>query len=251
MKKHLLSLAFTGLLVPQMAVSDTIFGVYAGGGVWSTDVDGDFTFVGVGGNDEIDLSEDLDLEGESNTVLYVAVEHPLPFIPNIKLQRSEMTSDSTTTLTESIDFDDVTFPVNEVVNSTIDLSHTDATLYYELLDNWVSLDVGLTIRLFDGEIDISSESDPNLTDTLDIDAPIPMLYGKARVDLPFSGFSVAAEINTLKYVSDLTIKAAYESPYRFGVEAGYRTFSLSLDDIDDLDTSLDFDGVYMGLTLHI
>ena len=251
MKKHLLVLAFTGLLVPQMAVSDTIFGVYAGGGVWSADVDGDFTFVGVGGNDEIDLSEDLDLEGDSNTVLYVALEHPLPFIPNIKLQRSEMSSDSTTTLTEEIDFDDVTFPVNEVVNSTIDLSHTDATLYYELLDNWVSLDVGFTIRLFDGEIDISSESDPNLTDTLDIDAPIPMLYGKARVDLPFSGFSVAAEINTLKYVSDLTIKAAYESPYRFGVEAGYRTFSLSLDDIDDLDTSLDFDGVYMGLTLHI
>ena len=251
MKKHLLSLAFTGLLVPQMAVSDTIFGVYAGGGVWSTDVDGDFTFVGVGGNDEIDLSEDLDLEGESNTVLYVAVEHPLPFIPNIKLQRSEMTSDSTTTLTESIDFDDVTFPVNEVVNSTIDLSHTDATLYYELLDNWVSLDVGLTIRLFDGEIDISSESDPTLTDTLEIDAPIPMLYGKAQIDLPFSGFSVAAELNTLGVVSDLTIKGAYESPYRFGVEAGYRTFSVSLDDVDDLDTSIDVDGIYMGLTLHI
>ena len=62
---------------------------------------------------------------------------------------------------------------------------------------------------------------------------------------------MAAEINTLGVISDLTIKAAYESPYRFGVEAGYRTFSVSLDDIDDLDTSIDIDGVYLGLTLHI
>ena len=251
MKNHLLAVAFTSLLVPGIAFSDTIFGVYAGGGVWSTDVDGDFTFVGVGGNDEIDISDDLDLDGDSNTVLYVAVEHPLPFVPNIKLQRSEMSSESSTSLSTSIAFDDVVFPVNEAVNSTIDLSHTDATLYYEILDNWVSLDVGMTVRLFDGEIDISSETNPALSDTVDINAPIPMLYGKARFDLPFSGFSVAAEINTLGFVSDLTIKAAYESPFRFGVEAGYRTFNVSLDDIDDLDTSLDIDGIFMGLTLHI
>jgi len=251
MKNHLLALAFTGLLVPGVAFSDTIFGIYAGGGVWSTDVDGDFTFVGVGGNDEIDISSDLDLDGENNSVLYVALEHPLPFIPNIKLQRSEMQFEGSTTLSKQVEFDEIVFPINEVVDSSIDLSHTDASFYYEILDNWVSLDVGLTIRLFDGEIDISSQTNSNLSDNLDINAPIPMLYGMARIDLPFTGFSVAAELNTLGVVSDLTFKAAYESPFRFGVEAGYRTFSVSLDDIDDLDTSIDIDGVYMGLTLHI
>ena len=251
MRNHLLALAFSSVFVPGIAISDTIFGIYAGGGVWSTDVDGSFTFVGDGGNDTVDLSDDLGLEGDNNSVFYIALEHPIPVIPNIKLQRSEMMTESTATLTRDIDFDDISYPVGEVVHSTIDLSHTDATLYYEILDNWVSLDVGLTIRLFDGEVDISSESDPTLTDTIDLDAPIPMLYGKAQFNLPFSGFSVAAELNTLGIVSDLLLKAAYESPYRFGVEAGYRVFSIGLDDVDDLDTSIDVDGVYMGLTLHI
>ncbi len=251
MKNKILTVAFVSLAFPGMAYSDTIFGVYAGAGVWSTDATGDFQYVGSAGNNEIDLSDDLDLEGDNNSVFYVALEHPLPFIPNIKLQRSEMTADSSTTLSSEITFDNVTYPVNEQVKTTLDLSHTDATLYYEILDNWVSLDAGLSVRVFDGGIDIKSVSDPSLSASQSLSAPIPMLYGKARFDLPFSGFSVAAELNTLGVVNDMTIKAAYESPLRFGVEAGYRTFSVSLDDIDDLDTGIDIDGAYMALTLHI
>ena len=34
---------------------------------------------------------------------------------------------------------------------SLDLTHTDATFYYELLDNVVDLDLGLLRRLFDGE----------------------------------------------------------------------------------------------------
>ncbi len=251
MKHKILALAFASLVLPGIASADTIFGVYAGMGTWATDVEGDFEFVGNVGNDEINLADDLDIEGENNSVLYVAIEHPLPFIPNVKLQRSEMTAESSTTLSSEITFDDTTFPVNEVVDTTLDFSHTDATLYYEILDNWVSLDVGFSVRLFDGEIDIQSTSDPSLSANVDLNAPIPMLYGKARFDLPFSGFSAAAEINTLGVVSDTTFKVGYESPLRFGVEAGYRIFSVSLDDIDDLDTGIDIDGAYVALTLHI
>ena len=34
------------------------------------------------------------------------------------------------------------------ISSEIDISHNDVTLYYELLDNVVSLDVGKPVRIF-------------------------------------------------------------------------------------------------------
>ena len=252
MKKQLMALMVAGLFIPGLSFSDTIFGVYAGVGVWSTDVEGDFEYVGGAvGDGDIDLADDLDMDGESNSVMYVAVEHPLPFVPNVKVQRSEMTAESSTILSSNITFDGVTYPVSDSVETTLDLSHTDATLYYEVLDNWVSIDLGLSVRVFDGEIDIQSVSTPSLSSNVDLNAPIPMLYGKARFDLPFTGGYASAEINTLGVVSDTTFTVGYESAFRFGVEAGYRIFSVSLDDIDDLDTGIDIDGAYIALTLHI
>lgn len=250
MKKELALMAVAAVL-PLGAQADTIFGLYAGASMWTQAYSGEIEFSDQG---TIDMEQDLGFDEENASFLYVAIEHMIPLVPNVKLQRSEMSTDATSALTRDITFEGQTFSASEDISSTLDLSHTDATLYYEILDNWVSLDVGMTIRVFDGEIGVIT-SDGSLSANQSISAPLPMFYGKAQFDLPFSGFSVGAEANYLMVsgngVSDVLVKAAYESPYRLGVELGYRTFTFKLDDIDDLYGELTVEGPYLAATLHI
>jgi outer membrane protein len=250
MKKELMLMAVAAGL-PLGAQADTLFGVYAGASMWSQAYSGGIEFANQG---EIDMEQDLGFDEENASYLYVAVEHMLPMVPNIKLQRTEMSTDANSTLTRDITFEGQTFTANQDISSALDLSHTDATFYYEILDNWVSLDVGMSIRVFDGEVSVAS-GDGSIQADQSISAPLPMLYGKAQFDLPFTGFSLGAEANYLMVsgngVSDILVRAAYESPFRVGAELGYRTFTFKLDDIDDLYGELTVEGPYLAVTLHI
>ncbi len=87
---------------------------------------------------------------------------------------------------------------------------------------------------------------------------LPMLYGKAQLDLPLTGWSVAAEASGIGYsgdaVLDYTVKIAYESdliPFLgLGFEAGYRSLTLELEELDDLETDLEIKGPYAAVTMH-
>ena len=251
MKKSLIPLIL-GLALPYSAAqADTIFGVYAGGGTQKFDFTGDFEdtdFSSAVG--DIDLEDDLNYGDSSGTYVYIAIEHPVPFLPNVLLMSTELDQSETSEITRTISFDDETFTAGTEVDSTIDLSHVDATLYYELLDNWVNLDLGLTIRKFDGEIKLVS-STGNAQE--DIDFTIPLLYGKARFDLPLTGLYVSASGNWIGAGSnsflDSIVTVGYESTIGLGLEAGYRNISLSIDD-DDFEADLAFSGIFAAATFH-
>lgn len=250
MKKELMLMAVAAGF-PLGAQADTLFGVYAGVSMWSQAYSGGLEFADQG---EIDMEKDLGFDEENASYLYVAVEHFVPLVPNVKLQRTEMSTEANSTLTRDITFEGQTFEANQNISSDLDLSHIDATLYYEILDNWVSLDVGMSIRVFDGEVSVASDNGSKQANQ-SISVPLPMLYGKAQFDLPFTGFSLGVEANYLMVsgngVSDILVRAAYESPFRLGAELGYRTFTFELDDIDDLYGELSVEGPYLAVTLHI
>ncbi len=133
------------------------------------------------------------------------------------------------------------------VTSTFDLSHNDIVLYYEILDNWVNLDIGLDIKIFDGEVILT---DAAFTETVPIDETIPLLYLSARFDLPFSGFYIGADIigasiddNSLE---DTSIMLGYESDSGLGFEGGYKKFSLEINDVTDVNADLEYDGIYLN-----
>ncbi|GLS27533.1 TIGR04219 family outer membrane beta-barrel protein [Marinibactrum halimedae] len=249
MKSSTLSFALAGALCSLSWVSqaDTILGIYAGVGAWNSDYSGNT------GVQSIEV-EDLGLDDETNNFFYVALEHPVPLLPNVRLQYTDLTIDADTVLTQTFQLDDVTFSVDENVATSLDFTHADATLYYEILDNWVSLDVGVTFRAFTGEAEVTGDTAG--TETIDLDAVIPMAYGKAQFDLPFSGFYVGADANLISYsghsLNDFTAKIgyAYESVLDAGVEIGYRRMALELDDLDDLNADLTMDGPYAAFTLH-
>lgn len=238
-----------GLMLAALNAQADFIGLHAGAGIWQPDLSGNFKSEGSTAAD-FDLERDLGYSDSTANTFYVAIEHPVPLVPNVRLERTSLSEKSTGSITG--DFNGQTY--NGSVKSTIDLSHTDFTAYYELLDGlaWINLDAGLTLRQFDGEISIDSNA-------LDIDAPVPLLYGKAAVDLPFSPFpaSVGAQINYLSIsgvtVADQRFYVAAAAPLAVidvGAEVGYRNFGVELDDVGDLNADLTASGWYASATLH-
>ncbi len=248
LKRTLIATALCASLT-SLAHADTVFGVYAGANAWAGSISGDFNS---GGGSSIDTEDTLNLDDDTPTTLYVAVEHPIPLMPNVRFAFTDMTYSGSTTLAEDVTFSGATFATGEQIDSDLDFSHNDITLYYELLDNVVSLDAGVNIRVFDGEVKLSS-ADTGIA-TVEIDEAVPMLYAAARADLPLTGLYVAAEGNMFSIggndIQDLTAKVGYTLIGGLGVEGGYRVLRLNLDDINSLDSEVHVDGAYASATFH-
>lgn len=240
--KRLLPIFLAGTLLPTLAQADTVLGWRLGVNAWQQNYEGDVQ----SGPSVVDLQDDLGFGDETGPNLYIALEHPLPILPNILLQRTEMDTDALGNV-DGFVFDG--FVYSGEVRSTLELTHTDATLYYELLDNWVNLDLGITGRVFDNGVAITDET-TGVTGSLDIDYVIPLIYAQARFDLPFTGLSLGLEANGITYnddtLYDVKVNLTYVFAFGLGIEAGYRAFDLEYDDSDEF-ANLNIAGAYAGM----
>ncbi len=193
-------------------------------------------------SDSIDLIDDLDVHDPSQTSMTFILEHPISALPNIRYQGSQLDSD--------LSVSDAAFDSDKQGSATFDLEHDDIVLYYQLLDNWVDLDLGVDVKRVDGEV--SYNDTPG--NTVSVDETIPLLYLSARFDLPLDGLYVGADINanvidlgiSESSAQDSTIMMGYESGTGLGIEGGYKYFSLDLDNPDAADTDLEYDGVFLN-----
>ncbi len=142
-----------GLVLSPLGHSDTFFGIYAGGGSIDYDISGDFTDLDQPSTGSVDLEQDLGLEGERGNYFYIALEHGIPLLPNVRLAHSDIQESAFNTLSNTISLGGAVFPAGAQLATDIDFSPTDLTFYYEILDNWVNLDIGLTVRKFDGKLE--------------------------------------------------------------------------------------------------
>lgn len=222
MKKQLLSLCLPAVLavasVPANAA--TILGFELGTYLWQADTSGS-----VGGNDV----NALGVNDGDNSVTYFAFEHPVPLVPNAKIQLTDMSASAAGD------------------TSAVDLGHTDATLYWEILDNaLVSVDIGITQRAFDGEYNISGTTTTMTDNTY-------LAYGSAVVGIPATGLSVGMEVQQDlgvddNVISDVKLRVMYEIVGGLGVELGQRTMTMTLKEKTPNTQDLEFDGSYIALT---
>lgn len=246
MKKLTLLAAIAATAAP-LAHPDTVLGVYAGFGSW------DATYDGQAGDPSITL-KDLGVKDHKNGYYYIALEHPIPFVPNIRLAHTDISSKQTAVISKTFTIDGTAFTANDTISSEFNLTHTDATLYYEILDNWINLDLGLTGRKLDGFVYAHSAKE-NKSKKVNLDQTLPMLYGKIQFDLPFSGLSAGLEGNYVNYqgdtISDYSAKISYlfDSVLDIGIEAGYRKFSLTVKD-DDLHAEVNLKGPFAAVIAH-
>jgi outer membrane protein len=186
------------------AHADTLLGLYAG-------VDG---IVNTGESNHI--SADNEVVGS----YYLAFEHPVPFLPNAKLRYTKLDQ------------------------SAANADFLDAIGYFEVLDNVVSLDVGLGAK----RVNASNAN---------IDKTIPAVYASAGGKLPFTGLSAKAEVFVGKGIDADFNDINAEIKYNFienlaidlGLKAGYRIMTVN---VDDSGTSSDIkvQGPYLGLEAH-
>ncbi|MFD2165347.1 TIGR04219 family outer membrane beta-barrel protein [Thalassotalea euphylliae] len=259
MKKTLLAAGIAALI--STSVHADVVGVYVGGHVWDNEASGVF---GESGG-QVDYS----LEDETQNYFYIAVEHPFPFIPNVKLAKSELDTMGDTTLTQDITFGDTDFASGSVVDAAFDVSYMDYTFYYELFDNGLfSFDFGLTARDFDGDVKLSSTVEITGPEGTPVEVPIdgtiktseivPMLYARTKVGLPLTGLNFFAEGNFLSlddhtlydYQAGVSYDLIDNVIVDMNIMAGYRSVRLELEDLDDLYSDIDFDGVFAGIEVH-
>jgi len=238
------------LLFPTSGHADVV-GFSIGAGYWAPNLSGNFNS---NGDADIDLSDDLGIgDPSSSASVILSLEHPLPALPNIKYQSFDLDTGGRSTLTSSITYDGQTYNAGDTVRSKFDLSHDDIYLYYEVMDNWVNLDIGLNLKIFDGEVSTVGSINTT-TSKIRIDETIPLPYLSARFDLPFSGAYMGADISGFTIngsrVVDATIKLGYESGIGLGIEGGYKTFSAHLDDVSDLDADVEYEGAFVSGYFH-
>ncbi|MCZ6889163.1 MAG: TIGR04219 family outer membrane beta-barrel protein [Gammaproteobacteria bacterium] len=230
------------------ASADRLFGIYAGLGSWNQEVTGEFSSVG----QAIDLQDDLGLQDNRGNVMYFALEHFVPFVPNFRVQKIDIAINGDGILSREIEFNGTTFAINEPLVTDIRVDQIDGLLYWQLLDNVVSLDLGVAARYMDGSIDVVSTLQ---SESVEFKGALPMLYGRARIDLPLTGAWVAAELQGLGYggnkILDMTAQIGWESKWGLGVEAGWRSLDIDLDAYDDIDSaSLEISGPYAAINYH-
>jgi len=186
-------------------------------------------------------------EDSSEMYFWVLIKHPIPVLPNVRLEYVSIADEGTTTgIVNGIGVTDA--------ETTIDMKQFDIIPYYNILDNtgWVTLDLGLDLKVIQSEADISSihySSDDTIV--------IPLIYVRTRVEIPATNIGVEADV---KYITDgdstvYDIRAKVDYTLDFipviqpALEVGYR---IQKYDIDDSDTKMDleYSGVYAGLMLR-
>lgn len=220
MRKITISMILALSALSSNANADAL-GLYIGGGVWDHDPSGSFGTDGV--NDpQINMESDLKYSGEKDSYVYAAFEHFVPLVPNLRVERSSMGY------------------------TAVNIDNTDAILYWRLLDNWVNFDLGFTARKLDADFTVGNQ-------TVAVSETIPMVYAAVQFDLPLTGLSVGADINTISYsdasYSDVRIRALYEMGV-IGFELGLKTTNLELKGLDKINADLEFKGMMVGAFLH-
>jgi len=212
-------------------------------------------------NNTVDIVRQLNLAGSGeNYYTYLYVEHPIPLIPNIKLEMAQETYTGQNNLNVSL----FGKSFNNKVNSTLDLSSMDAIVYWgvpftgilstltPLID--YDIDFGVGAKTFTGSVDLIDQTGLlNVSQEFE-QTLIPYGYLRARAD----AFGIGIE-GTAKYASymdnefsEYAVKVDYVIPVTpiidLGIEAGYKTTTLTVDS-DYIKANIQSDNVFFGAFL--
>ncbi|EAM8864508.1 TIGR04219 family outer membrane beta-barrel protein [Salmonella enterica] len=228
MRAKILTTLLFGFGLSTLSHADVI-GVKADLSYWDFD----------GYSQDNNFKHELDRQGTAQ--LSVAVEHPVPLLPNAKIKYVNLDSNS---------------EQSSLINaSEIELNNIDYILYYELLDTIVHADIGAGLTNLDGTV-------KNLTTGVftqyDLDEYSPLLYATAGVKLPFTGMSAKAEAVYSHGSDTRKTDVQAELQYDFidnllvdvGAKIGYRLMQVDFEQDQRADLQLEFKGPYIGLDIH-
>lgn len=216
MKKALLATTL-GLSMAASTQAATVLGLEVGASIWHTDNSiEDRNGAKTRTDDDIALA------------IHAAFEHPIPFVPNVRAEIMKNENDA------------------RRGNGSSNTSHAEVTGYYEILDNWVNLDLGLSVRALDAQLDQAGVDHK-------ADKTLAALYARVQFDLPLTGLSIGAAaqhdggLNGGNSMQDYSVYVQYKLAFGFGFSGGYRVQDYTLK-YDNLSGKYDheIDGAYLS-----
>jgi outer membrane protein len=230
------------------ARADGLIELYGGVGLWNGVYDGDVR----AGITEIDFDDDLSISRDSHLMIYAGFEHPVPLLPNVRAQYVRLDASDSSVLARTIGFRGVQFPAGTTIDSRIDLTQIDGTLYYKLWDTGFEFDLGVTLRYVEGLVDIAAE---NQQARAEFDGFLPMAHAAVRVALPITGLWAGARVDGTGWdgdrLIDATFSAGWQSAAGIGIEGGWRLYRLEIDERGDFEQStIHVSGPYAALNFR-
>lgn len=228
MRANILTSLLLGFGLSSFSHADVI-GVKADLSYWNFD----------GYSQDNNFKHELDRQGTAQ--LSVAVEHPVPLLPNAKIRYVNLDSNS-----------EQSSPANA---ADIELNNIDYILYYELLDTVVHADIGAGLNNLDGTV---RNLNAGALNQYDLDEYSPLLYATVGVKLPFTGMSAKAEAIYTHGSDSKKTDVQAELQYDFidnllvdvGAKVGYRMMQVDFEQDQRPDLRLEFKGPYIGLDVH-
>ena len=188
------------------------------------------------------------LKDENNPYVWVKFIHPIPLIPNVKLQYTKYDSDGHSNYIAGGNieiFGDVKIPTgisNASVTQTVDAY--DLTLFYEFKPIFADIEAGVGVDYWKGHTKIYGTA-AGMTKTWvdnDWEVPLPYVYGSLET-IPFYGFSLLGYakvaklgdnhhyeyMGAVKYTFDIFgpvnpfIKVGYKYKEAYGVDGDNET----------------------------
>lgn len=209
----------------SVASASTLLGMGVDADYYAPVAGGDFSYSNNGAVTHTHFNNDT----KSTYQIGVYFEHPIPLLPNIRLDLTPEASFSGS---------------NEILGTNkVSVNQTDITPYYEILDNVIDLDIGVTFKVLDVKVEGSANQHLNKT--------IPMGYVAVGADIPGTGLRIAGDIKYLGVngdsFTDTRIKAAWSIAAGLQAEAGYRYESLKIADHYNVNADVKFEGPFIGL----
>lgn len=217
--------ALFAISLASAASAATILGFGAEADYYSPTVSGNFSYTENGSTTHTHFSDDI----QSSYQLGVYLEHPIPVLPNIRIDYTPATTFSGA---DSI-----------IGTNKVSFKQLDGTLYYELLDNIVDLDIGVTFKAIDGKIEGATNQNFNVV--------IPMIYLSTGVKIPVLPIHVVGDVKYVGYNGDSMIDARVKAMWNIfaglQAQAGLRYESIKIDNRENINADVTFKGPFVGV----
>lgn len=247
MKKTLIACAILGSLVGTSAQAASLIGFKVGADYWQADTTGTFAENG-------QSQQDFNYSSSSQGSIWVAMEHGIPLIPNVKIRENRLDA-SGSAVADGFEFGGQTY--TGAINTNTDLSNTDFILYYELLDNdMVALDLGAAYKRMHGSFRVNDNvTNGRMNSEKELDSGIVMAYADAQVGIPGLGLYGFADVmigidETSVYDYSIGLGWQFDgTALNTKVRVGYRDFNFDVNDFDGVTTNSQFKGYFAGVEL--
>ena len=249
MKKVLYTLT-CGAILASSVMAD-ITRVEMGVGAWMQESKGSVSYTD-GGADGSYVSSEKD---STEPYVWALIKHPVPILPNLRLEYVSL-KDSGVASGTFKDFD----ITSASTTLSYDVKQYDIIPYYNILDNtaWITLDLGLDIKIVDASY-TAAASAPFAGYNDSITFALPLLYARARVEIPSTDIGLEADIKYIttgdSTVYDARAKVDYTLDFvpviQPALEVGYRAQKIDIDESSvDAKLDIEFSGFYAGLMLR-